>query len=279
MFTRNISGNTSIFALNEEGEEFQLTSSSSNSFRPRKNIHSNKIAFLRTVGGQTHLFTMDPDGSNEKQVTSQIPVNGFNLDQLDFTWIEAGGALLYPHFDKLYKIDISGGGLEQIFQTSDGDFITEVAANAEGDLVAVLTTNSSGYGGEIFTIDLEGNIMERIVENVSGALGGLDLSLRNDFLLYTHDVSGYENDNYRKLDSRIFLYNTETGVTIDLSVGKADGTNDLDPSFSPNEAGIIFVNTSNDGISRRNVYEMEISENGSDGRSPMIDDASMPDWE
>ena len=121
--------------------------------------------------------------------------------------------------------------------------------------------------------------MERIVENVSGALGGLDLSLRKDFLLYTHDVSGYENDSYRRLDSRIFLYNTVTGATIDLSMGKADGTNDLDPSFSPNEAGIIFVNTSNDGISRRNVYEMEISENGSDGRSPMIDDASMPDWE
>ena len=279
LFTRIISGNNVIFAVDEMGEEFQLTSSSDNSFRPRKSVQSNKIAYLRSLGGQIHLFTMNPDGSNDTQITSQVPVNAFNFELVDYTWIEEGGAILYPHLDKLYKIDVSGGGLELIYQTSNGDLISETAANSEGDLVAVLTTNISGYGGEIFTIDTDGTVIDKIVNNVSGALGGLDLSLRNEYLIYTHDVSGYEDDTYRKLNSRIFLYNFDTNTTIDLSLGKPEGTNDFDPSFSPNEAEIIFVNTSNDGISRRDIFKIGVNNMSSEERTLLIENASMPDWE
>ena len=58
---------------------------------------------------------------------------------------------------------------------------------------------------------------------------------------------------------------------------KESGTNDLDPRFSPNEANIIFVNTSNDGISQKNITKTNLS--GNLQRIILFQDAAMPDWE
>ena len=57
---------------------------------------------------------------------------------------------------------------------------------------------------------------------------------------------------------------------------KPDGSNDLDPRFSPNDAEVIFVNTSNDGISARKIVKITLQDNG---RTDLFPDAEMPDWE
>lgn len=283
LFTRSIGGNNVIFALDSEGIEYQLTSSSTNSFRPRKNNSSNKIAFLRTVGGQTQLFTMDPNGANQRQITSNVPVRGFNLDKVDFSWAEDGSTLLYPNFDKLYRVNANGGGTRMIHQNGNGKFITEVAASQNSEKIVLLANNSMGYDADLYTIDFQGNLQDQVFADATGAVGGLDISLRDEFILYVHDVSGYEHDSYRQLDSRIMLYELATGNTTDLSQGKPDGTNDLDPRFSPNEAEVVFVNTSNDGISQRDVYLVAIAseeeEDAGDNRTLHHENAAMPDWE
>lgn len=280
LFTRQINGNSVIFTRNEEGEEFQLTPSESNSFRPRRNNATGKIAFLRTVGAETHLFTMDFDGTDERQVTSTIPVRGFDMEQIDFSWTDDGASLLYPNFDKLYKIDRAGGGTEMIFKTANGDFITEVAASEDSNRIVLLTNNSSGYDGDIFTINPAGEIQQSVLNNVAGALGGLDVSLRGNQLLFTQDISGYENDDYRQLDTKLFLYDFNTGEVTDLSLNKPSGTNDLDPRFSPNEAQVIFVNTSNDGISQEDIYTLTLDQlQNEESRELIVEDAAMPDWQ
>ena len=63
-----------------------------------------------------------------------------------------------------------------------------------------------------------------------------------------------------------------------------DGTIDVDPRFSPSEAEVIFVNTSNDGISERSIYTQSINDDGSDlgnsfERELKFENAIMPDWE
>lgn len=279
LFTRKINGNNVIFAMDESGEEFQLTSSTHNSFRPRKNNASNLIAFLRTVGGQTHLFAMNPDGTQQRQITTSIPVNGFHLEQLDFSWSQNGAALVFPNFDKLYQVNVLGGGIELIY-TTGGQFITEVAVSDSMEYIALITNDYQGYNGELFTINFNGEVQERILSDVSGALGGLDWSIENDYLLFVHDVSGFEHDSYRRLDSRIFVYDFGRGEIVDLSNDKPEGINDLDPRFAPNDAQILFVSTSNDGISRNDLYT--ISFNGTaqnNSRTLLKEDASMPDWE
>ena len=97
-------------------------------------------------------------------------------------------------------------------------------------------------------------------------------------MLYTYDISKFENTDYRQLDTHVFRFEFSSNEILDLSNGKPNGTIDIDPRFSPNEADIIFVNTSNDGISTKNVYQARATAGASD-RKELFENALMPDWE
>jgi len=275
-FTRKINGNNVIFSIDEEGSEYQLTSLNTNSWRPRKASNLDKLAFLRSNGGQTHIYTMDLNGSNVSQVTSSIPVNGFNLEALDFEWKNNNTKFVFPNFDKLYHINVNGSGIMQIHQTLNGNFITEVDWNQSTQRLALKTNNAVGYNVQIYTINNSGVIQDYVLQSVSGAAGGLDYTFDGSKLLYTYDVSGNENSQYRQLNTHMFVYTIASSTSQDLSTSKPAGTNDLDARFSPNEADVIFVNTSNDGISQNNIYKMtlDLDEN----RTLLISNGKMPDW-
>ena len=275
-FVRKINGNNVIFSGDDDGNEIQLTSSNSNSWRPRKANNLNKIAFLRTNGGVTHIYTMNLDGSDVVQVTNAVPVNGFNPEELDFSFRGNDTHILYPSFDKLYQIATSGASLLEIHQTLDGNFISEVDWNQQTSRIALKTNNSVGYNVSIYTINTSGVIQDMVLDNVNGAAGGLDYSFDGTKLLYTYDVSGNENTEYRQLDTNMFIYDLNTMTAENLSTGKDLGTNDLDARFSPSEAQVIFVNTSNDGVSQNDIYKMQIDV--ALYREVYIEDAKMPDW-
>jgi Tol biopolymer transport system component len=96
-------------------------------------------------------------------------------------------------------------------------------------------------------------------------------------LLYSYDISEFESPNNRQLDTHIFIYKFSDNSVVDVSSNKPAGTLDLDPRFSPNESEVIFVNTSNDGISLKTIYKMDIDNNND--RIEMFLNAIMPDWE
>ncbi|RAJ13245.1 carboxypeptidase regulatory-like domain-containing protein [Olleya aquimaris] len=275
-FTRKINGNNVIFSVDDAGIEYQLTSASNNSWRPRKASNINKLAFLRSNGGQVHIYTMDLNGSNIMQITNTVSVNGFNLEELDFEWKSNNTKLVYPNFDKLYEINSNGSGLNLVHQTLNGNFITEVDWCQLTQRLAVKTNNSVGYNVEIYTMTNSGGIVDYILQGVPGAAGGLDYTFDGSKLLYTYDVSGNQNAEYRQLDSHMFIYDINTMVVTDISTSKPAGTNDLDPKFSPNEAEIIFVNTSNDGVSQQNLVKVEIA--SVSNRTLFLENGKMPDW-
>lgn len=258
--------------------EIKLTSSELNSWRPRKNNTSNLIAFLRIYDNQAHIYTMKTNGSDVKKVTSSVPIAGFNLNELDFSWSSDGNKLLYPNFNKLYMINKDGSGLQLVYETTDGSLISECDWSEDGSKIALKTNNANGYNAAIFTIDLNGNILNNVVSGITGALGGLNFSVSGNKLLYVRDVSGFESTNYRQLDTKIFIYDFTTMNTLDVSGSqKSAGTNDLDPRFSPNEAEVIFVNTSNDGVSQKNIIRTNLA--GDIQRVTLFQDSFMPDWE
>ena len=176
-------------------------------------------------------------------------------------------------------INKDGSGLQEIYQTLNGNYITEIDWNNDGTKIALKTNNTIGYGVDIFTIDMSGNTVDTILTGVLGAAGGINFSVDNQLLLYTHDVSGFESSDYRQLNNHIFTFNLQTSEVIDLSDQKPPGTNDLDPRFSPNEAEIIFVNTSNDGISQKDIVKLEINAGAANNRTILFQEATMPDWE
>ncbi|RQP08630.1 MAG: hypothetical protein EAS48_09750 [Chryseobacterium sp.] len=277
-YVQTVDGNSVIRSSDENGPGFLLTTSNYNSFRPRKSNASGLIAFLRTTGGNTQIFTVKPDGSEAYQVT-RIGVAGFNQKHLTYSWSGNGKELLYANYDKLYRINKDGSGLELVYQTTDGSMISECDWSSDGSKIALKTNNSSGYNVKIFVIDMLGNVLTTVLSGVQGAAGGLNFSVDGSKLIYTHDLSGYQSADYRQLETHIFLYKFADGTRTDLSLLSkiTAGTIDIDPRFSPNEAQIIFTNTSNDGISQRNVYIIDIAD--ADSRKLLFNKAEMPDWE
>lgn len=280
-YVQKQSGNFVIFSSNQQGNQFQLTPSMYNSWRPRKNNNANLIAFLRTEGGGTHIYTANPDGSNPFKVT-QIPVSGFNNYEMDFAWSTNGNTLIYSNFDKLYKINKDGSGQELIYTTADGSLITECDWSYDNSKIALKTNNYNGYNVKIFVIDLLGNVLKNVLNGTAGAAGGLNFSTDGQKLLYTRDVSGFQDSNYRQLDSRIFVYNLVTNTVLDVSAesDKPTGTNDLDPRFSPNDSQIILTNTSNDNISQKNIVLVTLNSSMVDfTRATVFSNGEMADYE
>lgn len=289
VFVKNVNGNNVIYSGNEDlasgGNNeldidlLQLTDSGVNSFRPRANSALNKIAYLRTFGGNTQIFTMNSDGSNDTQITNAIPVNGFRMEHVDFCWAQNGSKLYYPSFDRLYSINSDGSGVTQIFQTTDGSFITEVQETLfNNDLLVLKTNNSNGYNARIFTVNISTGLENTvIVENLPGALGGLDITANGDQIIYTRDLSGSENSNYRQFESRVFIYNFSTATSNILGTDVVAGQNDLDPKFSPDEGAIILTRVGNNTGAIPTVIKFQFG--AATQEKELFSAASMPDWD
>lgn len=277
LFTRNINGNNVIYSSDGSENEIQITETSLNSFRPRKNTALDKIAFFQANGGQLDIYTMNLDGSEKFKVTSTVKPNGFNLNEISYSWPLAGDRIYFPVFNKLYSIGTNGEGLEEEYVTLDGSFISEVDVSDDESVIVLKTNDQDGYNVAVFAIDDSGTIIENIFSGNTGAVSGINLSVTKDKVLYSYDVSGFEGSNYRRLDSRMFIYDFNTDVPVDVSSEKIPGTNDLYPRFSPSEAQLIFTNTDNDGLSQRDIWTLTINENSS--RLLFIEDGFMPDWE
>lgn len=277
LFVKKLSENNVIYAGDNSGNQVQLTSSETNSWRPRKNNESNKIAFIRSSGAQNHIYTMNPDGSGVFKVTNAVPISGFNSDYINFSWNTSGNQLIYSSFDKLYKINSNGSGLTQVFQTPNGKLISECDWSNDGTKIALKVNDLNGYSAEIYIIDMSGTVTNQVLSNVNGAVGGLNFSVTGQRLVFSRDVSGFESPTYRQLDARVFIHNLSSGISTEIQTEKPAGTVDIDVRFSPNEAEIIFVNTSNDFLSVRNVQKYIIGTVTS--RITLFTNASMPDWE
>lgn len=276
LYVKKVNSNNVIFTADEAGNELQLSSSEVNSFRPRKNLQIKKIAYISSDGSQNQIYTMNPDGSGIFKVTNAIPIAGFNMEHINYSWSTNGSQLIYPNFDKLYRINANGSGLVELFKTPNGKFISECDWSQDGTQIVLKVNDISGYNVEIYVINASGIIQYQVLSGLAGATSGLHISVNNQSIVYTRDVSGYQSSNYRRLDSRIFIYNRSTNSSTEIDSSKPDGFNDLDVKFSPNEAEVIFTSTSNDGISVNNIVKASI--NDVDTRAILFAGGSMPEW-
>jgi hypothetical protein len=65
-----------------------------------------------------------------------------------------------------------------------------------------------------------------------------------------------------------------------MNADKPLGTIDVDVRYSPNEAEFILMNTSNDGLSIKNIVKFNPAiNNAAASRTILFSNASMPDWE
>lgn len=279
LFVKGINDNNVIFTADDAGKQYQLTGSDKNSWRPRRNNQVKKIAYIATNGSRNDIYTMNFDGTGAKKITSSVSIAGFNSDYVGYSWNASGSALIYPNFDKLYKINNDGSGLTKIFQTPNGKFISECDWSADESKIVLKVNDANGYNVEIYVINMSGTVIANVISGQAGAFNGLNFSITGQKIVYSWDVSGYENANYRQLDLRIYEYSFTTGTSTPILLDKIVGTNDYDVRYSPNEGEVIFVNTSNDGISEKKIYKALVKNTTDNVRTLLFTGTSMPDWE
>jgi TolB protein len=271
-FTRQINQNSQIFSSNGT-ETIQLTTYGGN-WRPIASPNREKVAFISNVNTDPHIFISNRSGGEVKKVTV-VPIAGVSLMDLSFCWSPDGTELLYPNYNKLYAVRTDGTGLRVVAEAPGGRFFAGCDWTAQGNKIIARVTGSSAYDNELYLINPGNGGLSRLVSGRPGKMGNPDFSVDGTKAVFTLDVSNFQNNEGRQLDSRIFIVDVSNGVASDISTSKAAGNNDLDARFSPNGARIIFTSTSNDGFSPRNIYSMDISGNN---RTELLQNAEMPYW-
>lgn len=274
LFVQEMNGKFDIYSSDMDGNAIRLTNNSGSNWRPRMSPSRNQIAYISNTGIEAQIYIMNRDGTDPYQVTT-IPIAGVNNFELDFAWSPNGNQLLYMNNANLYKINKDGSGLTHIAETPSGLTFTECDWTEQGNKIIARTTGDAPYKSQIFLLDETGVFESQIVLDEVGSTGGGSFSINGTKILYTRDISGFESADGRQLNARIIQKDINSQVAIDLSINKVDGTNDLDPRYSPDGAKVIFTNTNNDGISTKNILMMN-----TDGtaRTLLFENAEMADW-
>ena len=288
LFTRRINGQYQIYASNATGKVAQLTRDGSN-WRPVASPNRQQIAFISNVNTDLHLFMMNADGSNIRQVTT-VPIAGLYASDLSFCWSPDGTQLVYPSNNRLYAVQLDGTGLRTLSQAAAGRIFAGCDWTAQGNRIAARTTGTNVYDNQINTFLADGSQNRVVYVRQVGRVGNPVFSVNGRQLLFAADSSGFMNEQGRQLDSRLFLLDVTTFGLTDLSSiqnssnqsqsVKLAGTNDIDPRFSPTGAQIIFTNTDNTGLGVRSVYTVDLNGSGQDGRNRklLFTNAEMPYW-
>jgi TolB protein len=280
VFARIVNGNYQIFSSDSTiANTIQLTNDNNRNWYPRFNPMRDEIAFTSNASVQPQIYTMNLDGTNVKQVTT-TGVTGYGNYGVGFCWSPNGSNLLYAYNDKLYKINSDGSGLTLIAAAPAERNFRDCSYSPDGSKIVALTVGSNIYDSEIYTMNSDGSNMSLVIANSPGATASPSFSVDGQKILYTHDVSGYQDNSGRQLDAHIFEYNISTKDTVDLSTYKPDGTNDLNPRYSPNGAYVIFDNGSNTLNSQKDIWILSdkgIFTNGTN-RQKILSNGIMPDW-
>ena len=274
-FTSNESGSFQVYSSNDSSnQKIQITRTPYNSLNPRFSTNRKEIAYSANPNLDYQIHIMDFNGANIRQVTN-LPIASYHNAGSGFSWWPDNGGFVYGHYEKLISIDRNGSNQKIVTNAPAERHFRSVDYSGGANKIVVQTVGSNIYDGEIYLMNLDGTDTIRLVDNLDGIIESPTFSIDGKQVMYTRDVSGFNAANGRQLDAHIFILDLQTLQEIDVSNGKSDGTNDLQPRFSPDGSKIIFVNTSNVIGSRKDVYIMNV--NGSN-RELLFENSEMPDW-
>ncbi|TGE23825.1 hypothetical protein E5K00_01005 [Hymenobacter aquaticus] len=286
LYVRTLDSNTDIYSSDNAGANvLRLTTSAFVETAPQLSPLRSRIAYCSNATGRYQLYTMNRDGSDQRQITpDMVPVEGYSNFGIGYHWSPDGSQLIYASYDKLWRINRDGTGLVQLATAPNGRHFRECDWNAQNNKILVQTVGANVYDSEFYTMNADGTGLTQILGNLPGRMDSPSYSINGSMILYSRDVDGYENANGRQLNAHIIMQRPDGSGVVDLSVGplgsttntgKPAGTNDLFPRFSPDGSKVIFVNTNNDNQSAPEVWMMDI-----DGRNRtrLFQNATMPDW-
>lgn len=272
---KNEEGNYDVYSANAQGEMLvHLTRDSENEWQPRLSPLRDKVAYVSHDNLEPHIFTMNRDGTNQKKI-SRRPITGYQNPGRGLAWTADGEQILYANYNRLSFIQ-HDGTVEGVITTAPANrHFRDIDCSPDGNLIVALTVGVNADDSEIYLMNSDGTNPIVLVNNLAGIIEAPTFSIDSKKILYTQDVSGYSSGTNRQLDAQIFMIDINSMVITPLSNGKANGTNDTNPRFSPNGASIVFENASNVTGSEKSLWIMSAT---GEGRTQILSNAEMPDW-
>ncbi|GAA4036710.1 hypothetical protein GCM10022409_22040 [Hymenobacter glaciei] len=283
LFARTSAGNTDIYSSdNTGGSLVRLTSSAAVETAPQLSPLRDIVAYTSNATGQYQLYTMNRDGSNQRQITA-LSVEGYSNAGVGYRWSPDGAQIIYAHYDQLYRINRDGSGLTLLATAPAGRHFRECDWTSQGNRLIVQTIGSNPYDSELYFYNVDGTNPVLFIGNLPGRLDSPSFSIDGTRVVYTRDVAGFNSPAGRQLDSHIFIQRVDgTGTPVDVSSGNASanstkpvGTNDLTPRYSPDGFRLIFVNRVNDDLSPPELWTVNLD---GIGRTKLFSNAFLPDW-
>lgn len=259
----------------KEGSRHRLTQETISNNFPRANPVTDEVIFSATYNSQNYIYLVYGEEQITKRV-SPLPVDGNHNPGAGFCWSPTGDQILFCHYDKLYRINKDGSGLFTVSTAPAGRNYVFVDWSGQAGKLVVQTRGVNIYDSEIYLMDPDGSDLTMIVDNVDGRTENPSFSIDGKMIVYTHDNANINDPYGRMFDSRIYTYTIADAAVTDISgSNKTNGTNDLQPRFSPDGSKLIFVNTSNTGTGQKDIYVMDA---GGGSRELYFENAEMPEW-
>ncbi|GLR19159.1 hypothetical protein GCM10007940_37750 [Portibacter lacus] len=282
-FVRKVNGIDQVFVGSPAGEYVQITYNANNHWRPTFSPQRDKIAYLSLLEGDVHILMMDRNGDNVNQVTSTRPLRTKDILETPFTWSENGERLIYMDFDRIFSITRNGTGLLEYGFQAFGDIISSVDySSIDGGKLVVTTERPSGNDSKLYLYDIALNEQVEILDSLNGQLSHAQFSPSGRQIVFTYnELSSFSTDGI-PLNKRIYYYDLDDEILLDISDRKAGGTADYNPRFSNNGANIVFNNNQSDGIGQSSTFIMDVSEvltDSSPVRDTLFTNSNMIDWE
>lgn len=259
-----------------------ITDPGQSCWRPHYHPEADQVAYIAYSGIEPHLFTMDRDGGNVRQVTSSKSITSFNLLEVNYSWSPNGGQLVYPHEDKLYVINENGSGLRELVTADLGYFFVEVDWSDQ-DVIVARMQRADRYQSQIALYDTGGKLIRYLIDEQLPQrwYGGPVLSEGSDFIIYVEDREAQrfpdEQPRRTQLLRRRALGNfSQSPIVNDGAI--PPNTNDLYPCIPPGGELVLFVNRPSDRSRLGDVYYMTIGGTSGEGRTLVYRNATMPDW-
>jgi TolB protein len=280
LYARTVNGNTDIYSSDNAGANIvRLTSAITVETAPQLSPLRNLVAYTSNASGQFQLYTMNRDGSNQRQITT-LAVEGYHNAGVGYRWSPDGSQLIYAHYDRLYRINRDGTGLTQLATAPAGRHFRECDWTAQrGGRLVVQTIGSQPYDAELYLYNVDGTSPVQLVGNLPGRLDSPSFSVDGGTVLYSRDAAGFNDTQGRQLDTHLYLQRIDGSAAVDITAGlgtnKALGTNDVMPRYAPTGFQILFVNRLNDDIGAPDVWQCDV-----DGRNrtKLLSNAFWPDY-
>ena len=281
LFARTSAGNTDIYSSDNAGASLvRLTTSAAVETAPQLSPLRDIVAYTSNATGQYQLYTMNRDGSNQRQITA-LSVEGYSNAGVGYRWSPDGSQLIYAHYDQLYRINRDGSGLTLLATAPTGRHFRECDWTAQGNRLVVQTIGVNPYDSELYTYNADGTNPLLLVSNLPGRVDSPSFSLDGRSVVFTRDFDGFNSATGRQLNAHIFITRLDGTSTLDVTSGalstnsKPVGTNDLTPRYSPDGFRLIFVNRVNDDLSPPEVWTMNLD---GTSRTKLFNNGLLPDW-